>query len=106
MDRPELLSIKIKICDRIYPIKVHPADETFVRKAGLVLDERIRTYQKKFGIQDQQDLLAMVSFDCLVEELKLQSTNSKRSAACIQQLATWSSQIEEILEEASTVQET
>jgi cell division protein ZapA len=85
---------------------VHPADETFVRKAGLVLEERIRTHQKKFGIQDQQDLLAMVSFDCLVEELKLQSTNSKRSAACIQQLATWSSQIEEILEEASTVQET
>lgn len=90
----ELLSIKIKICDRIYPMKVLPADERFVREAGKTLEERIRTYQKKFGIQDQQDLLAMVSFDCLVAELKLRNEERKQRAARIEQLETWSTQIE------------
>lgn len=64
------LSIKIKICDREYPMRVAPEDEEMVRQAGKTLNEKIKHYRERFGIDDKQDLLAMVAFDCLVERLK------------------------------------
>ncbi len=64
------LSIKIKIADREYPMKVKPEDEERVRKAGKNINERIRSYRERFGIDDKQDLLAMVAFDCLVDKME------------------------------------
>jgi len=64
------LSIKIKIADREYPMKVRPADEERVRKAGKSINERLRSYRERFGIDDKQDLLSMVAFDCLIEKME------------------------------------
>ncbi|MTI19864.1 cell division protein ZapA [Fulvivirga sp. RKSG066] len=64
------LSIKIKIADREYPMKVKPEDEERVRRAGKNINERIRSYRERFGIDDKQDLLAMVAFDCLVDKME------------------------------------
>ncbi|HLF34732.1 MAG TPA: cell division protein ZapA [Cyclobacteriaceae bacterium] len=62
------LSIKIKIADREYPMKVIPEDEERIRKAGRVINEKIKHYAQQFGIDDKQDLLAMVAFDILVDK--------------------------------------
>lgn len=94
----ELLSIKIKISDRLYPIKVQPEDETFVRKAGKILEERIRGYQRKLQIQDQQDLLAMVAFDCLVECLKAEAFNTTQNNQLMQKIDGWRDCIEKVLQ--------
>ena len=64
------LSIKIKIADREYPMKVRPQDEERVRKAGKSINERLRNYRERFGIDDKQDLLSMVAFDCLIEKME------------------------------------
>jgi len=63
------LSIKVKICDREYPMKVEAGDEENIRKAGKIINERIKEYRDKFGIDDKQDLLAMVTFDSMVDKL-------------------------------------
>ncbi|WP_017732157.1 cell division protein ZapA [Nafulsella turpanensis] len=63
------LSIRLKIGDREYPMKVSAEDEEKIRKAGKIINERIRTYRNRFGINDKQDLLAMVAFDCVVEQM-------------------------------------
>ncbi|MGI2257096.1 cell division protein ZapA [Candidatus Cardinium hertigii] len=94
----ESLSIKIKISDRIYPMKVQPEDESFVRRAGSILAERIRGYQKKLCIQDQQDLLAMVAFDCLVGYLKMQEAAGTTTNQLIQKIERWNDSIEKTLE--------
>ncbi|MCS6974018.1 MAG: cell division protein ZapA [Cyclobacteriaceae bacterium] len=65
----EELSIRIKIADREYPMKVKPQDEEKVRQAGRLINERIAAYRNQFGIEDKQDLLAMVAFDSLVEKM-------------------------------------
>lgn len=65
------LSIKIRIADREYPMKVKPEDEENVRKAGKIINERIKSYREQFGIDDKQDLLAMVAFDSLVDKLQV-----------------------------------
>ena len=63
------LSIKIKIADREYPMKVKRTDEERMRVAGKLVNEKIKHYRDKFGIDDKQDLLAMVAFDCLVDKM-------------------------------------
>lgn len=63
------LSIRIKIADREYPMKVKRSDEERMRVAGKLVNEKLKSYRDKFGIDDKQDLLAMVAFDCLVEKM-------------------------------------
>ncbi|HCM77265.1 MAG TPA: cell division protein ZapA [Cyclobacteriaceae bacterium] len=65
----EELSIKIKIADREYPMKVKLAEEEKIRAAGKLINEKIKHYRGQFGINDKQDLLAMVAFDCLVDKM-------------------------------------
>ena len=66
----EKLSIRLKIADREYPMKVDPEEEEKVRNAGKIINERIKSYREQFGIDDKQDLLAMVAFDSFVEKLR------------------------------------
>ncbi|MBL7863854.1 MAG: cell division protein ZapA [Cyclobacteriaceae bacterium] len=63
------LSIKIKIADREYPMKVKRHEEERVRAAGKLINEKLKSYREQFGLDDKQDLLAMTAFDCLVEKL-------------------------------------
>lgn len=65
----EELSIKIRIADRDYPMTVKSEDEERVRMASRLINEKLRSYREQFGIDDKQDLLAMVAFDSLVEKM-------------------------------------
>lgn len=69
------LSIKIRIGNREYPMRVKAEDEERIRRAGKQLNEKIKNYQSQFGIDDTQDLVAMVAFDCLVEKLKREESS-------------------------------
>lgn len=72
----DLLSIRIKIGDREYPMRVPPEEEERLRIAGRLINERIKHYREKFGLDDKQDLLAMVAFDSLVEKLRSDAQSS------------------------------
>ncbi len=65
----EELSIKIRIAGRDYPMKVRASEEARLRTAGKQLAERMKNFRENYGIQDVQDLLAMVAFDCFAERL-------------------------------------
>lgn len=73
----EELAIKIRIYDRQYPMKVHPKDEALVRKAAETINNQLKAYQEKFDQIDIRDLLAMVAFDCVVENLRIQKNQAK-----------------------------
>lgn len=64
------LSIKIKIGNREYPMKVAASEEATIREAGKKINERLKAFQDQFGIDDKQDLLAMVAIDSFVEKLR------------------------------------
>lgn len=82
----EQLSVKIKIADREYPMKVRPEDEEKVRNAGKVINEKISKYKEQFGLEDKQDLLAMVAFDSLVEFLSLENNVSETDDTALQKV--------------------
>ena len=62
------LSIKIRIADREYPMKISADEEERIRKAGKLINEKIKHYAQQFGIDDKQDLLAMAAFDILIDK--------------------------------------
>lgn len=80
------LSIRLKIGDREYPMRVSAEDEQKIRRAGRLINERIREYGGRFGIQDMQDLLAMVAFDCVIEAMSSTQENSTVSHQIEEQL--------------------
>lgn len=71
----EELSIKIRIAEREYPMKVKRDDEERVRMASRLINEKLKSYKDQFGIDDKQDLLAMVAFDSLVEKMTTEETH-------------------------------
>jgi cell division protein ZapA len=70
------LSIKIKIAEREYPMRIDSSEEEKLRLAGRMVNEKLKSYRDQFGIDDKQDLLAMVAFDCMIERMKTEMANS------------------------------
>ena len=92
----ENLSIKIKIGDREYPMKVKPDEEQRVRNASKQINEKLRVYREQFGIDDKEDLLAMVAFDCLVSLMK----NEEQSTAIDSNTEDRLNQLENLISDA------
>ncbi|WP_258103958.1 cell division protein ZapA [Marinoscillum sp. MHG1-6] len=82
------LSIKLKIGNREYPMKVKAEDEERIRRAGKMINEKIRSYKDQFGIDDYQDLLAMVAFDFLVDKMKSDETIETTDEFALNQIRT------------------
>lgn len=81
------LSIKIKIADREYPMTVKADEEERVRRAGKIINERLKSYRERFGIDDKQDLLAMVAFDSLIDRLGMQENASETDEGVLQKIS-------------------
>ena len=75
------LSLKVKIADREYPMKVKLDEEEKVRKATKLINEKLKTFRNQFGIDDKQDLLAMVAFDGVMKYLNEQHIHSENEEA-------------------------
>lgn len=67
------LSIKLKIGDREYPMRVKAEEEERIRLAGKLINEKLKQYRERFGIDDKQDLLAMVAFESMVDKLRIEA---------------------------------
>lgn len=80
------LAIKIRIADRDYPMRVAVADEERLRLAGRQLSERLREFREQYGIQDKQDLLAMVAFATMADSLKVSKEKDGTDAALTERL--------------------
>jgi cell division protein ZapA len=93
----EELAVKIKICDRLYPMKVQAADELRVRTASSLINEQVKAYSGKFGIHDKQDLLAMVAFDCLIDTLKSRDVTTKETQELTEQVYSLTQLVEQAL---------
>ena len=73
------LSIKIKIADREYPMTVKAGRGRKSReRAGKLINERLKSYREKFGIDDKQDLLSMVAFDAIVDRFGVERKFTKQ----------------------------
>ena len=64
------LSIKIRIAEREYPMRIEAGEEERLRQASRLINEQINHFRNQYGATDKQDLLAMVAFDAFVQKLE------------------------------------
>ncbi len=91
------LSVKIKIGNREYPMKVEAEDEERVRNAGKLVNEKIKSYADQFGIDDLQDLLAMVAFDCMTDKLRSDEDVDNDNSVAINKISQLNSLITQVI---------
>ena len=82
-----ILSIKIRIGDRDYPMKVDESEEETLRVAGKLLNEKLKSFKEQYHIEDRQDLLAMVAFDSLVQNIKNQGATTSMESQIVDKLS-------------------
>ena len=93
----DTLSIKLKIADREYPLKVAYDEEEHIRKTARILNEKLKEYRENFGIEDKQDLLAMVAFEILVDKLNLDAEKDELFSGINKQIQTLETKISEFI---------
>jgi cell division protein ZapA len=84
------LSIKIRIADRDYPMRVSADDQSKVLLAGQHVNDKLKSFKEQFGVEDKQDLLAMVAFDEAVSQLNEtapQETHESTEAVLLAKIA-------------------
>ena len=67
-------------------MKVEAGDEENIRRAGKIINAKIKEYRDKFGIDEKQDLLAMVAFDSMVDKLSNDSIHKNTDETSLEKI--------------------
>ncbi len=59
------VSLNITIAGRSYPLTVKKNEEEKVLKAAEMINDKIKEFEKNYGVRDKQDLLAMSALNLL-----------------------------------------
>ena len=73
------ITINITLLDRPYRLSVARADEEKVRKAGNLINERVKFYTKHYAYKDVQDLLSMTALQFATSMVKKDDELTYRS---------------------------
>ncbi len=77
--RKLIKEINITLLDRPYRLSVARADEEKVRKAGNLINERIKYYSKHYAYKDVQDLLSMTALQFATSVVKMDTELTYRN---------------------------
>lgn len=92
------VSINIKIGDRTYPLKVDPSEVERLKKYSKILNAKIREFRDKFGIDDMQDLLAMVAFDTTINAASAPKPDPDKAELSSEELGSKITQLSELID--------
>ena len=67
--------ILVEIAGKSYGIRINRSEEQVAREAVRQIRKKMDQYRKKYSDVDVKDLLAMVTFQLSVENLKLEDKN-------------------------------
>ena len=61
------VSVKVEIAGGYYSLKLKAEDESSVKQVVEIINNKISDFEKKFGVKDKKDVLAMVSLQYISE---------------------------------------
>ncbi len=91
----EMLSIKVQIAERFYPLKIKRQDEEKIRKAARLINDKVLQYKQRYTDKDSQDFMAMAALQFVINLLDCEQQQNVVSLE--KELGILSSELDELL---------
>ena len=91
----EMLSIKVQIAERFYPLKIKQQDEEKIRKAAKLINDKVLKYKQRYTDKDTQDFMAMAALQFVINLLDCEQQQNVVSLE--KELGILSSELDELL---------
>ena len=93
----DILSIKVQIAERFYPLKIKRHDEEKIRKAARLINDKILQYKQRYTDKDTQDFMAMAALQFVINLIDCEQQQNVVSLE--EELGSLSSELDELLKE-------
>jgi len=93
----DMLSIKVQIAERFYPLKIKRQDEEKIRKAARLINDKILQYKQRYTDKDAQDFMAMAALQFVISLIDCEQQQNVVSLE--EELGSLNSELDELLKE-------
>ena len=93
--KEDMLSIKVQIAERFYPLKIKQQDEEKIRKAAKLINDKVLQYKQRYTDKDAQDFMAMAALQFVINLLDCEQQQNVVSLE--KELGILSSELDELL---------
>jgi len=93
----DMLSIKVQIAERFYPLKIKRRDEEKIRKAAKLINDKVLQYKQRYTDKDTQDFMAMATLQFVISLIDCEQQQNVVSLE--EELGSLSSELDELLKE-------
>lgn len=91
------VSIELHIANRKYPLKVKQNEAGSVEKAAELINSKLESLEKRYGVKDIQDLFAMSALQIATQLIELEASQTADYTSVERQLESLSSLIDQEL---------
>ena len=91
----DMLSIKVQIAERFYPLKIKRQDEEKIRKASKLINDKVLQYKQRYTDKDTQDFMAMAALQFVINLIDCEQQQNVVSLQ--EELGILSSELDELL---------
>jgi len=93
----DMLSIKVQIAERFYPLKIKRQDEEKIRQAARLINDKVLQYKQRYTDKDTQDFMAMATLQFVINLIDCEQQQNFVSLE--EELGSLSSELDELLKE-------
>ena len=93
----DMLSIKVQIAERFYPLKIKRQDEEKIRQAARLIKDKVLQYKQRYTDKDTQDFMAMAALQFVINLIDCEQQQNVVSLE--EELGSLSSELDELLKE-------
>jgi cell division protein ZapA len=81
----ELLSVKVSIANRNYPLRITKEEQEKVLRAAENINKRIKDFEDNYAVKDKQDLLAMCALQFATEAMGAKHNTGEQTKKEVQE---------------------
>ena len=91
----DMLSIKVQIAERFYPLKIKRRDEEKIRQAARMINDKVLQYKQRYTDKDTQDFMAMATLQFVINLIDCEQ--QQNVVPLEEELGSLSSELDELL---------
>ena len=76
------VSVKVEIAGGIYTLKINSEDESNVKQAVKLINQKISEFERNYGVKDKKDVLSMVTLQ-LVSQLAKEKNQAQEELSTL-----------------------